>query len=162
MMGLGVLAFSANTGLPESSVRCRNSKCKVPNSAKMLLPADAQPQLQLMPLQGEKRKPSVPGKHSQSLRSPRCPSANHTFPSCTPLPQTAALHLSESCTDIEGDLTAHGSKQPLQVLAEGSVAELPQKQHGFYFHCSLQELLVVGTDEAAHFQCFWGRAADSI
>jgi len=71
-----VLAFSANTGLPESSERCRNSKCKVPNSAKMLLPADAQPQLQLMPLQGEKREPSVPGKHSRSLRSPRCPSAN--------------------------------------------------------------------------------------
>lgn len=54
------LAFSANTGLPESSERCRNSKCRVPNSAKMLLPADAQLQLQLMPLRGEKREPSAP------------------------------------------------------------------------------------------------------
>jgi hypothetical protein len=44
----GELTFSAKTGLPESSVRCRNSKCRDPNSARMLLlPAVAQPQLPL-------------------------------------------------------------------------------------------------------------------
>lgn len=44
----GKLTFSAKTGLPESSVRCKNSKCRDPNSARMLLlPAVAQPQLPL-------------------------------------------------------------------------------------------------------------------
>lgn len=42
------LTFSAKTGFPESSVRCKNSKCREPNSARMLLlPAVAQPQLPL-------------------------------------------------------------------------------------------------------------------
>lgn len=44
----GELTFSAKTRLPESSVRCKNSKCRDPNSARMLLlPAVAQPQLPL-------------------------------------------------------------------------------------------------------------------
>lgn len=44
----GKLTFSAKIGLPESSVRCKNSKCRDPNSARMLLlPAVAQPQLPL-------------------------------------------------------------------------------------------------------------------
>lgn len=44
----GKLTFSAKTGLPESSVRCKNSKCRDPNSARMLLlPEVAQPQLPL-------------------------------------------------------------------------------------------------------------------
>lgn len=52
------LAFSAKTWLPESSVRCKNSKCRDPNSAKMLLlPAVAQPQL---PLKRQKQPPSSP------------------------------------------------------------------------------------------------------
>lgn len=42
--------FSLKMGFPESSVRCMNSRCNVPNSARMLLPADAHPQFQLVPL----------------------------------------------------------------------------------------------------------------
>lgn len=53
------LAFSAKTWLPESSVRCKNSKCRDPNSARMLLlPAMAQPQLLLEPLWKDKSTPS--------------------------------------------------------------------------------------------------------
>ena len=50
------LAFSAKTWLPESWVRCKNSKCRDPNSARMLLlPAMAQPQLLLEPLKRQKQ-----------------------------------------------------------------------------------------------------------
>lgn len=38
-------------GLLDSSDRWTNSRWRVPNSARMLLPAEAQPQLQLVPLQ---------------------------------------------------------------------------------------------------------------
>lgn len=45
------LAFSAKMGLPESSLRCKNSRWRDPNSARMLLlPSMAQPQLRLEPL----------------------------------------------------------------------------------------------------------------
>lgn len=48
---VGRLAFSAKIGLPESSVRCKNSKWRDPNSARiLLLPSMAQPQLLLEPL----------------------------------------------------------------------------------------------------------------
>lgn len=50
------LTFSAKTWLPESSVRCKNSKCRDPNSARMLLlPAMDQPQLLLEPLRRQKQ-----------------------------------------------------------------------------------------------------------
>lgn len=42
--------FSLKMGFPESSARCMNSRWSVPNSARMLLPADAHPQFQLVPL----------------------------------------------------------------------------------------------------------------
>lgn len=55
------LAFSAKTWLPESWVRCKNSKCRDPNSARMLLlPAMAQPQLLLEPLKRQKQSGSPP------------------------------------------------------------------------------------------------------
>lgn len=66
------LAFSAKTWLPESSVRCRNSKCRDPNSARMLLlPAMAQPQLWLEPrlLKRQKHPWSPPGSRAGSSAS---------------------------------------------------------------------------------------------
>lgn len=69
------LAFSAKTWLPESWVRCKNSRCRDPNSARMLLPpATAQPQLLLEPL-----------KDRSSL--------GHPLPAeLAPLPHCQALH----------------------------------------------------------------------
>ena len=55
------LAFSAKIWLPESWVRCKNSKCRDPNSARMLLlPAMAQPQLLWEPLKRQKQLGSPP------------------------------------------------------------------------------------------------------
>lgn len=48
--------FCANSGFPESLLRCMNSKCRVPYSARMLLPPDAHGQFLPMPLKKEKRK----------------------------------------------------------------------------------------------------------
>lgn len=57
--------FSLKMGFPESSVRCMNSKWSVPNSARMLLPADAHPQFQLVPLEQK-------AKHECEYHHPRC------------------------------------------------------------------------------------------
>lgn len=51
-----LLTFSAKTGLPESALRCMNSKCSVPYSARILLPPDAHGQFLPIPLQEEEMK----------------------------------------------------------------------------------------------------------
>lgn len=44
------LTFSAKIGFPDKWLRCINSKCRVPNSAKILLPPEAQGQFLPIPL----------------------------------------------------------------------------------------------------------------
>ncbi len=51
-----LLTFSAKTGLPESSLRCMNSKCSVPYSARILLPPEAHGQFLPIPLHGEEER----------------------------------------------------------------------------------------------------------
>lgn len=46
----GSFTFCANSGFPESLLRCMNSKCRVPYSARMLLPPDAHGQFLPIPL----------------------------------------------------------------------------------------------------------------
>lgn len=47
---LSRLTFSAKMGFPDKWLKCMNSKCKVPNSARILLPPEAQGQFRPMPL----------------------------------------------------------------------------------------------------------------
>lgn len=44
------LTFSAKTESPDNWVKCMNSRCRVPNSARMLLPPEAQGQFLPIPL----------------------------------------------------------------------------------------------------------------
>lgn len=44
------LTFSAKMGFPDKWLKCMNSKCKVPNSARILLPPEAQGQFRPIPL----------------------------------------------------------------------------------------------------------------
>lgn len=44
------LTFSAKMGSPDNWLKCINSKCRVPNSARMLLPPEAQGQFLPIPL----------------------------------------------------------------------------------------------------------------
>ena len=50
------VTFCANSGFPDSLLRCMNSRCSVPYSARMLLPPDAQGQFLPIPLHREKER----------------------------------------------------------------------------------------------------------
>lgn len=49
------VTFCANSGFPESLLRCMNSKCRVPYSARILLPPDAHGQFLPIPLDKEEK-----------------------------------------------------------------------------------------------------------
>lgn len=53
---LSRLTFSAKMGFPDKWLKCMNSKCKVPNSARILLPPEAQGQFRPMPLRKKRHR----------------------------------------------------------------------------------------------------------
>lgn len=65
------LTFSAKTGFPDKWLKCTNSKCKVPNSAKILLPPEAQGQFLPIPLK-KRRDERVMGQNNFFLSFKWC------------------------------------------------------------------------------------------
>lgn len=65
----GPFTFCANSGFPESLLRCMNSKCRVPYSARMLLPPDAHGQFLPMPLQKTTGRRMFEGKRSMEAET---------------------------------------------------------------------------------------------